>query len=110
MQNSRVFSAYVVVDQGAAHMFELAQLAEKDPEFYKYLQENDRELLEFNATHGSNAKMDDEDDVMDEADDEEGEGSEEDELPILTTDMLKTWQSALLEVSLFPSIIQSLPT
>jgi nucleolar complex protein 2 len=54
--------------------------------------------------------MDDEDDVMDEADDEEGEGSEEDELPILTTDMLKTWQSALLEVSLFPSIIQSLPT
>lgn len=71
-------------------MFELAQLAEKDPEFYQYLQENDRELLEFNATQASDNEMDDEDDVMDE---------EGDELPILTTDILKTWQRALLEVS-----------
>lgn len=76
-------------------MFELAQLAEKDPEFYQYLQENDRELLEFNATQASDNEMDDEDDVMD----EEGDEEEGDELPILTTDILKTWQRALLEVS-----------
>ncbi|OAX38419.1 Noc2-domain-containing protein [Rhizopogon vinicolor AM-OR11-026] len=87
------------VDQGAAHMFELAQLAEKDPEFYKYLQENDRELLEFNATQGSDNEMDEdeEDDGMDEENDGDDEGDEGDELPILTTDILKTWQRALLE-------------
>lgn len=94
-QKLRVSSTYVIVDQGAAHMFELAQLAEKDPEFYQYLQENDRELLEFNATQGSDNEMDVEDDVMD----EEGDEEEGDELPILTTDILKTWQRALLEVS-----------
>ncbi|KAG0700504.1 Noc2-domain-containing protein [Suillus ampliporus] len=82
-------------DQGTSHMLELAQLAEKDPEFYKYLQENDRELLEFNATQGSPDEMDDEDDVMDE--DNEDAEAEAEELPIITTDILKTWQKALLE-------------
>ncbi|KAG1740153.1 Noc2-domain-containing protein [Suillus paluster] len=81
-------------DQGTIHMLELAQLAEKDPEFYKYLQENDRELLEFSATQGSPDETDDEDDVMDEDEDDEDEGEE---IPILTTDILKTWQRALLE-------------
>ena len=36
-----------VVDEGENHLAELSKLAEKDPEFFKYLQENDRELLEF---------------------------------------------------------------
>ncbi|KAG1744451.1 Noc2-domain-containing protein [Suillus lakei] len=82
-------------DQGTTHMLELAQLAEKDPEFYKYLQENDHELLEFTATQGGRDEMEDEDDVMDEADDDDDEAGEE--VPILTTDVLKTWQKALLE-------------
>lgn len=81
-------------DHGPSHMLELAQLAEKDPEFYKYLQENDRELLEFTTTQDGGDEMDDEDDVMDEGDNEE-EIAEE--LPVLTTDVLKTWQKALLE-------------
>ncbi|KAG2123423.1 Noc2-domain-containing protein [Suillus clintonianus] len=83
-------------DQGTTHMLELAQLAEKDPEFYKYLQENDRELLDFNATQEGRDEMDDEDDVMDD-DDDDGDDEMGEELPILTTDILKTWQKALLE-------------
>jgi len=83
-------------------MFELTQLAEKDPEFYKYLQENDRELLEFKAPQGMDDAMD-EDDIMDEAGGEEGgEGEEEAEegLPVLSAGILKTWQRALLDVNL----------
>jgi hypothetical protein len=52
------------VDEGAVHMLELSKLAEKDPDFYKYLQEHDRDLLGFN--------VDDDDDVED-ADDDVGE-------------------------------------
>ena len=77
-----------IIDEGKAHMLELAQLAEKDPEFYKYLQENDRELLEF------------EDGEEDISVDEEEEGPEvpEDKVPRLTMAILKKWQKALLEV------------
>ncbi|KAG2093039.1 Noc2-domain-containing protein [Suillus cothurnatus] len=88
-------------DQSFASVDELevtclsAQLAEKDPEFYKYLQENDRELLEFTATQEDRDEIDDEDDVMDGDDNEEEDMGEE--LPILTTSILKTWQKALLE-------------
>jgi nucleolar complex protein 2 len=74
-------------------MQELSKLAEKDPEFYKYLQENDRELLEFDPTSA------DVDDAM------EGEygGEEMETVPILTRDILKSWQKALLEVQSFPN-------
>ncbi len=66
---------------------ELSKLAEKDPEFFKYLQENDRELLEFN-TNAANADDDDDDeeDVM------------EDVTPVLTKEILQRWQKALLDV------------
>ena len=68
---------------------ELSKLAEKDPEFYKYLQENDRELLEFSLNDA--AAGDDED--MD------GEGpAEEDRTPVLTKEILQKWQKALLDV------------
>ncbi|KAF8622635.1 hypothetical protein AX15_006884 [Amanita polypyramis BW_CC] len=80
-------------DEGKAHMLELTQLAEKDPEFYKYLQENDRELLEF---------KDDADNMSVDEDREAPEDKEEDEdkenkLPTLTMAVLKKWQKALLE-------------
>ncbi len=70
-------------------MLELAQLAEKDPEFYKYLQENDRELLEF---------QDDDHISVDEEEEGSGEEPEEDQVPTLTMAILKKWQKALLEV------------
>ena len=68
---------------------ELSKLAEKDPEFYKYLQENDAELLNFDAS------------AMDVGSDEEGEGDDdmdEDKAPVLTAKILKEWQKSLLEV------------
>ncbi|GJJ07386.1 hypothetical protein Clacol_001588 [Clathrus columnatus] len=71
-------------DDGETHLQELTKLAEKDPEFYKYLQENDKELLEFDPT-----ALDIDDSLeMDE---------KPDETPILTKAILKTWQKALLE-------------
>ena len=82
------------VDEGAAHLFELSELAKKDPEFYKYLQENDRELLEFNPQ---------EDDLGSDEDDE-GEDVDMDETqetqraPVLTKKELQRWQKSLLEV------------
>ncbi|KIK93298.1 hypothetical protein PAXRUDRAFT_522731 [Paxillus rubicundulus Ve08.2h10] len=77
-------------DDGAAHMLELSKLAERDPEFYKYLQENDMDLLEFNPT-----EMDDGED--DEADEEEDVEMESEKLPILTKEILRGWQKALLD-------------
>lgn len=79
-------------DEGKTHLMELSKLAEKDPEFYQYLQENDQELLKF-----------DPDDEKDEsgADLEMGAGipeDEEEQTPILTAKTLKGWQKALLEV------------
>jgi nucleolar complex protein 2 len=72
---------------------ELSALAKTDPEFYKYLQENDKELLEFNPSATDEDEDDDEDEAMQEDDDEEAAAS-----PVLTTEILRRWQKALLEV------------
>ncbi|KAG8215219.1 hypothetical protein J3R82DRAFT_8762 [Butyriboletus roseoflavus] len=79
-----------MADEGFAHMHELSKLAEKDPEFYKYLEENDKELLEFDA-------VDDENEEEEEEEEDVGMGSEA--LPILTKDILRGWQKALLDAS-----------
>ncbi|KAH8831083.1 Noc2-domain-containing protein [Flagelloscypha sp. PMI_526] len=71
-------------DDGEAHLLELSKLAEKDPEFFKYLQENDKELLEFDP----DARDDDKD-----MEDRMGETS----APLLTKDILQRWQKAILE-------------
>ncbi|THG99120.1 hypothetical protein EW026_g3172 [Hermanssonia centrifuga] len=74
-------------DEGEAHLLELSKLAEKDPEFYKYLQENDKELLDFNPS-----RME-----------QDGSGDEEEEdgesVPILTKSTLQGWQKAILEAA-----------
>ena len=84
--------ASLLDDEGKTHFMELSKLAEKDPEFYKYLQENDQELLKFDPN-----------DEKDEAEtDLEMEAGiledEEKQTPILTATTLKGWQKALLEV------------
>jgi nucleolar complex protein 2 len=77
------------VDEGATHMLELSKLADKDPEFYRYLQEHDSELLDFNM---------DDDDNIDDAD-EDADDEDTGQLPVLTENKLRTWQKSLLEVS-----------
>jgi nucleolar complex protein 2 len=74
-----------------AHALELSELKEKDPEFYKYLEENDKELLDFDPTQAmKDVTLLDED-----MDDRDGEGKV---VPPLTPQLLKSWQKALLEV------------
>lgn len=77
-------------DEGTAHAAELSKLAEKDPEFYKYLQENDRELLEFDP----NQSDEDEDEQVDQDGDTDMDGES---VPILTNEILQKWKKALLE-------------
>ena len=71
------------IEDAEAHAQDLAQLAEKDPEFYKYLQENDQELLHFGQGE-------------EEEEEEEDEENEEEDERLLTMDMLQQWQKSLL--------------
>ena len=81
------------IGDGEAHLLELSKLAEKDPEFYKYLQENDQELLEFNPDRLAAGGDDDID-----MDDEEEGGIDVEKAPVLTLEIVKKWSKALLEV------------
>ncbi|KAJ7058144.1 Noc2-domain-containing protein [Mycena amicta] len=80
------FASIDDIEEGEEHMIELSKLAEKDPEFYQYLKENDQELLNFEANVDH-----------DELDDGEEDDAMGQQTPILTKAILQNWQKSLLE-------------
>ena len=70
------------LDDEDEHAQDLAKLAETDPEFFKYLQENDEDLLKFGQG--------------DDGVDEDVAEAEDDDERVLTIDMLRQWQRQLL--------------
>lgn len=82
------------------HKGQLEALKEKDPEFYKYLQENDAELLEF-GDHGDLAEVDElsegEEDGPAKKKKKPSKDEDEGEAETLTVAMVKKWQKSMEE-------------
>ncbi|OVF05180.1 putative mRNA-binding ribosome synthesis protein [Clavispora lusitaniae] len=66
-------------DDEATMKQNLKQLEEKDPEFYKYLQKNDKNLLDFEGVNPMDAMSDDEDEEDEEDGEEQTEKREDEE-------------------------------
>lgn len=86
-------------DEVATHKQDLKAVAEKDPEFYKFLQENDPELLEF-AENADLAEIDElsgsDDDTADAKGGKRKKAKKED-ANNLTKEKVKNWTQAMVE-------------
>lgn len=76
---------------------DIKSLKQKDPEFYKYLQENDRELLDFDI-NDINAD-DDEDDQSDRNSAQGSEHTDSVAEVVVTRELLRSWQKSIIEAS-----------
>lgn len=77
----------------------MQKLAKSDPEFFKYLQENDRDLLEFGGEEEDEEA--DEDEEMDEAESsskkKKSSKASDDGAAVVTSEMLRQWQKSMLQ-------------
>ena len=81
-------------DDEQDHVGQLSALAEKDPEFYKYLKENDADLLDFNEdVEGSDI------DLPSDEDDERPSKKQKTENKVIdvTPIMVKKWREAMVD-------------
>lgn len=77
----------------------MAELSEKDPEFYQYLKENDKELLDFSGTNPLDGIDEGESEAEDEKEtreaDEDTQGAGETEKIELTLKLVRQWKKQL---------------
>lgn len=95
---------------------DIKSLKEKDPEFYKYLEQNDRDLLDFDPDEMDvdNAQDDDDDENEDEeSDDDDDSKSAVSDSPVavvLTRELLRSWQKSIIEVRVCSALLSLLPS
>ncbi|KDN47984.1 Noc2-domain-containing protein [Tilletiaria anomala UBC 951] len=93
-------------DEEGDHIADLTALAKKDPDFFKYLQENDADLLNFNPDVDMASASDDDKDSANEDEGLKGTkanpkskhaAAEAIEKQVVTLSMLREWQRAILQ-------------
>lgn len=78
------------VDEFKSHKESLARLRDTDPEFYKFLQENDKKLLSFNISDNEADDDDDNDDNLHKPSGELEIASDESDFEVTTATLLLT--------------------